>query len=904
MKKISLLPFLFLFAITTWSQSNLVMFTGFSGTNGGTPTATTLNSDTCTSLSQTWSETGSAATFTYETSVSWPLVGTVGAGTPYVTLSNGTQCSDSTTTGVQMATGDSTNTEWNFGVTNTAISAGSVVGALMGGISTTLPSSNDTDFDVFDLRGQQDFETNDYENAMIGGNGTNLWISLECSSGQDLSVASAPVTILTGDSYAVEFIWNPATGTVTVSGDTVTLSSGTDFTSALMNGLAKIYIGGQATSNAYTIASVNSGTSLTLSGTGPANGTYTYYAAHYMKVRIGWQNPSYPGTVISTQYCANEGGVDADLINFGNSQGEQGTSGYYINWDTALISVGSPIDSPGPSPVDYYAASASSANVQTALTDAEAGGVVVIPPGTATWTSQVSATVTGAVTIVGYTQCTGEACYPGSGSACLSASGSSSYCLAASNFSDNSGDCTSLGTCLTWNVASGSSPALELNGCGSGSGANVCRVTGLTITQENGTSSTNVGSLQINGTHTYVGGRFDHNHIIQPVFATFFVANGGYGLIDHNYYDGGTTSVNDYAFAGFNGDGEYTNWEDATEFGSNQAWILEDNTFQQNAEANPGGVMDGQVGCKVDIRYNLITGEGGGAGMNHGTDSGGNRSCIALEIYDNVLTYDSTQGYEYHPWQSRGGATLFHDNLLNGTEQWNGIEEDYYRASESDSSVASGWGFACVGCNWTPASVGGTSNVLNPPAAAYETSHTYAAGSTVLGSGDNYVTIAGGTTGSSAPTWSSASTIGETVTDSGGVVWLNIGGGTASPPGSSGTNAGFLSTDNETPCSSGSTCTRYFDANGGGYPGRDQPGIIHGQVSYGNYQWNNTGSEIPSSWWATDASNFVELNRDYFNAEPSGYTPYVYPDPLQGGAPTSPTRPALSRKGMFARVLM
>lgn len=830
MRNLLSLALLMMFTPPVDAQSNLVAFMNLGGTSGSTPTATTLAGNTCASVSQSWSVQGSA-TFTYQTASSWPLV-----APNSVTLKNNSVCTDTSTTGVQMQSAGSANGGWNWGVTNTAISVGSVIGASVN-YSTNLPATDNTHYDTFNLVGQQNFSTNDYMNAMSIGGGA---LSMECSTGQDLSVSQAPVATVPGNSYNIEFIWNPATGSVTVSGTTVMLNSGTNFSSALLNGLAKIYIGGQATANAYTVGSVNSGTSLTLSGSGPANGTYTYYAPHYMKVRVGWINPFYAGIVISTQYCANAGGVDADVVFFGNHNNNTPLSGYLLNFDSILVSVGSPIDSPGPSPKICYPLSLSSANVQTALTSCASGGNVVLPTGSATWTSQVSATVTGPVAIVGYSQPT-AGWQPGSGGSGLA-------------FAD--------GTSLTLSVTG--NPALNISGC---SATNFCQVAGITAT--NTTSNSAIGgAINISGTHGQVSSRVDNLHLTNQV-STVLVESGGYGLVDHILY----TGSGEYSFASFVGDfasGGYLNWKDATNLGTNQSYIVEDSNFTIT-----GSITDGYGGCKVTIRHNLITG-GQGGGFTHGLDSGGYRSCVAVELYNNIFT--SNGGFN-SPWASRGGVSLFHDNTLTGSTPWSGIELDYYRGNINDINN-SGWGYAQTGANWTPATVGGSSSVLNPQATAYQTNHTYAASSYALGSGSNFVTVAGGTTGSSAPSWPGG--CGSTVTDNGGVVWVNVCGGTAAPPGFTGTNAGFLSTDNESTCSSGANCTRFLDTNGGIHPFRDQPGTSHGQSVYGCYQWNNSGSQIPSNWWGTDAPSIVQLNRDYFNSQPSGYTSYTYPDPLQG----------------------
>jgi hypothetical protein len=70
-------------------------------------------------------------------------------------------------------------------------------------------------------------------------------------------------------------------------------------------------------------------------------------------------------------------------------------------------------------------------------------------------------------------------------------------------------------------------------------------------------------------------------------------------------------------------------------------------------------------------------------------------------------------------------------------------------------------------------------------------------------------------------------------------------------------------------------------------PGAGGPGP-HSSVPW--YSYNNVGTgNMPADLEIRSESDHVELGRDYFDDTPMpGYTPYVYPNPLQGGA-TTPT---------------
>jgi hypothetical protein len=667
-----------------------------------------------------------------------------------------------------------------------------------------------------------------------------------------------------GQGCTIEIHYNSGSGgvtatsvTPTISGSTITWAGtftasqwpvGYTFSPASCSGTGLTNMNGQL----FEVVT-SSGSQLTTTTTNYTNGLGSPVAASGTSITgctLTGQHAiifyNYSGNVFAASFTAGETtvGVIKDWA-FGDTI-HTITSGDTFKWDSFLYSVTAQAP-PVVAPNTCNANSCSSSDVQAALTACSAGGTVIIPAcSNTTWTNEVSVAVTGPVTIEGDTTCT-AGCAPGSGGSGLA-------------FTDN--------TNITMSVSG--NPALSITGA---SATNFVELKDLTITNTTGGGSAIVGAVNITGTHAQVSSRVDHLHVTNNN-GTFLVKQGEYGLTDHILYNGNYPG-GEYSFATFTGDFSshgYLNWQDTTNFGTNQAEIIEDSNF-----ASGNTVMDGYFGCKATIRYSQIFIS---AGQTHGTDSGSYRSCVDTEIYNNTFTSTTSSfgGGAIGPFGPRGGTLLFHGNVMTGLYQWNGIQLLYFRASASDFSVTSSWGLAQAGLNWTPQTQGGTTNTLN--ASAYQTSHNYAAEAiATLSSGGscNVQTAAGGTTGSSAPT---CPAYGSTVTDTGGVVWENVGGTTSAGPG----GTGFLSTDNETTCISGVNCTRYFDTNGGVYPFRDQPCLIHGQVVYGCYQWNNTGAQVPSSWWSTDASSAIQLNRDYFNASPAGYTPYTYPDPLQGAS--------------------
>jgi hypothetical protein len=494
------------------------------------------------------------------------------------------------------------------------------------------------------------------------------------------------------------------------------------------------------------------------------------------------------------------------------------------------------------------AASCSSSDVQTAINSASNGDTVIVPSGSCTWSTQV--TVSTGITLQGQTVCTGSGDPYGPTSGVISCTDNTIITLTY----------TGLGGTLYVSL----------------SGTSFVTISGFTFVIGAANSS---GQVHIEGVYPQVSFRFHHNHFQWTGTGRALWADTGYGLIDHVFWDdsattSGTANVPLVVAGNRTGMGYY-NWNDPTNFGSNQAVYVEQ-CYYVNTHTTLGseGFFDNNCGAKIVNRFNTIVGNGPGGW--HGTDSNGSRSGVFGEYYGNSIS-NPTGSPRYALFAIRGGTVLFFNNSLGGSTSWSsGIDLEYYRISQP-TGVAT-WGTAGAGLNWTPLSSTPTSSLAQENSlgsADWQASYSYAAqatiGPTSNNSGSYYYQDSGAcTSGSSRPSFNQ--TIAGTTSD-GSCTWTNVGGVVGTPPG----GAGFCAANPDTACSAdstcaalqaGDTCSRYFDNNGGVYPYRDQPGRAHNQVLAPGYEWGNSGSQLPNPLlYAGNAllSGIVVANRDFYN---------------------------------------
>ena len=224
----------------------------------------------------------------------------------------------------------------------------------------------------------------------------------------------------------------------------------------------------------------------------------------------------------------------------------------------------------------YNAVSAALTDVQNAINLASDGDTVVVPAGSATWTSQI--TVTTAITLKG----------AGINSTVITSTlGGALYMN-----SDNKGE---------------------------------SRVTGFTF---NGGGSETFGPVTLTG----IGVRCD-NCLFTNCALFSLQSYNAFGVIDHCIFeesDGGVY-VQDPGLGGNSyGDGSWTN---ADNWGTTNFLVMENDSFYGIGQV---GCVDGCAGGRWVFRYNYVTND---VLVAHGTDSTGRaRGTRAVEVYDNVFT--------------------------------------------------------------------------------------------------------------------------------------------------------------------------------------------------------------------------------------------------------------------------
>jgi len=490
------------------------------------------------------------------------------------------------------------------------------------------------------------------------------------------------------------------------------------------------------------------------------------------------------------------------------------------------------------------AASPSRVDVGTAVAAAVDGDTVVVPAGTASWTSTLL--ITKGITIQGATTIGGTRDNP--------------IVSDATIILDNVPRTSTLPAILKATINLGKS----------------FRLSGFTFRRGTLTTIAPNGGIRLTGTSQAM--RVDHCHF-DGLYQNPNISTGMgwiYGVIDHCVLDltvegAESFSVQHDTWGGISifGDGS---WADDTYFGSEKFLFIEDCTFNRTA----GGGLDCYSGGRYVARYNRFNNMGT---QTHGTETTSrHRSARAIEIYNN--TFNWTVG-PARAGELRGGCLLTHDNIWTGSVRIeNGISLNCYRLYYPFTVWAAASGANTLDSN--------------------DSHGVYLSGKAGTGSGTNTLVVPGAA-------WSPNQWVGYTAINTARIFSTGTGKGQhpSSWILSNTSNTIKVKSDNntdgpDTSFAAGDTFELRKVLVALDQPGRGKGGLITASdpmasgVSWPNqaldpvYSWNNKRVSDHSDVLLGSVSPTVIEGRDFYNNTPKpGYTPYKYPHPLTGLAPPS-----------------
>jgi hypothetical protein len=271
------------------------------------------------------------------------------------------------------------------------------------------------------------------------------------------------------------------------------------------------------------------------------------------------------------------------------------------------------------------AASVSILDVSAAVASAVNGDTVIVPAGTANWTSQL--VITNAITLIGQTT------------------------------TDSVHGTAVDKTIIVDNVTGNSSQPLILVSSSSGKSY---RISGFTF-QDIRTTQTINGYIVVKGQSNSV--RIDHCHFQTMPYQLQYIHVGGavYGVADHNV----TEPAHTQSFYFVNGNGSLTtetgnpSWSNPTDWGGSDFFFVEDN-YINTLYTRQQEVTDAGSGARYVFRHNRCY---NGVVGNHGTE-GMAQGGRAMEIYNNDFHSTFSAG-SYG--QTRSGGLMFFNNAYSGT---------------------------------------------------------------------------------------------------------------------------------------------------------------------------------------------------------------------------------------------
>jgi len=305
------------------------------------------------------------------------------------------------------------------------------------------------------------------------------------------------------------------------------------------------------------------------------------------------------------------------------------------------------------------ATSPSFAAVSAAISSAHNGDTVIVPAGTASWTSPL--VITKGITLKGQTT--------------ISNAGTSTASANDQTVIRNNNTVTSAPGLISATLTASQS----------------LRITGITFQVGTSTNVSNTGIVTIRSQDTSpsMNVRIDDCHFDRVLGHNICILGWIYGVADHNLFscqqNAATFWLQEDAYGGKTlGHGAYA---DYPWFGTNKFFFIETNTIVGNGVLPTSGTIDSGFGARWVARYNcFINAKPGG----HGTE-GNSRGTRAKEVYNNQFHWTGSLGSESDSWRS--GSGLVHDNSYDGNNSGSG----FFSAIQNYRSFSAVWNYIAPG---------------------------------------------------------------------------------------------------------------------------------------------------------------------------------------------------------------
>jgi hypothetical protein len=407
------------------------------------------------------------------------------------------------------------------------------------------------------------------------------------------------------------------------------------------------------------------------------------------------------------------------------------------------------------------------------------------------------------------------------------------------------------------------------------------RLTGFTFRYGSLTTLANNGGVRLGG--TCFSARIDHCHFDRTYQGDQIHTSGQiYGVIDHCVFDcrcpPQTLAIlvwHDRWGGEANGEGS---WNDLPYFGSEKFLFIEDNTFNNLGGPQTNGNIDAKNGARYVARYNDFY---NCMPNSHGTEGGPQTGVRAVEIYNNRFhwTFRSSGG------QLRSGSAVIHDNTWEGVAAAHVMVLQQYRIVTNDPPLGPATGNVEWDLNDTE---GNGTNVPGHKPFLYA-------------SGTASTSAALSLTVSPSPNWTTNQWVNYEVTNldqqnnrgypNSSYIVSNTGDTIKFVATSQGTNLAF---------NPGNRFQIYKLLVSMDQPGRGKRDLIRDssgkltrapewphQALEPVYAWSNNyinSNKVSSPLLIISVGPTIQENRDFYDNMPMpGYKPYTYPHPLVSG---------------------